>query len=142
MSHVSTKITELPRANGKYIPEGRAIISEVRIGCPTGELQSVAKPELNTATNDLVKSVSLSKPDIFLILSEKGRMATGERGNGEIGIYVFDEYRDASIIWHNDVGEQRIDLDQDDIKQHFGSLAGIFENPLNALKVVNPKIKL
>ncbi len=148
MSHftVSDNITELdeffPATMGDYNPHGRLIISEVRNAAPEPELPSM--PALNTTTNTLVNRISaIGKDTIFLDLSKAGLAAAGVGGQNNVAIYLNFEYRDATICWDDaDGNEQRVDLDKSDIKQHFGSLAGIFENPLNALKVVNPKIKL
>ncbi|KAB2680054.1 MULTISPECIES: hypothetical protein [Brucella/Ochrobactrum group] len=89
-----------------------------------------------------LKEITQSGDDIFLKLTKAGQLTTGVRGNGEIGIYMFEDTLDASIIWHDSSGEQRIDLTHDDVKRHFGSFAGIYENPLLALKVIKPEIEL
>ncbi|KAB2655183.1 hypothetical protein F9K94_21770 [Brucella tritici] len=123
----------------EYDMRGRVIITEVKSETEATPLQL---PELNTATNSHVSKVSRLGNDIFLKLTQPGQLATGVVANGEVGIYMFDDAMDASIIWHDSSGEQRIDLTHDDVKRHFGSYAGILENPLLALKVIKPEIEL
>lgn len=123
----------------EYDPNGRVFITEVQ---SEPEAERIELPALNTATNSLVSRVARSGNDVFLSFTQAGQVATGVGGNGEVGIYVFEDALDASIIWHDTTGEQRIDLTNDDVKRHFGSVAGIFENPLLALKIIKPEIEL
>lgn len=125
--------------NNEYDPNGRVIITEVK--SETGAVR-LELPALNTATNSLVSKVSSLGNDVFIKLTKAGQLATGVGGNGEVGIYLFEDAMDASIVWHDGSGEQRIDLTHDDVKRHFGSYAGIYENPLLALKVIKPEIEL
>lgn len=142
----STNVTELaeflPASKGEYDPNGRLIISEVRQTAPKPTIPSM--PALNATTSALVSRISaIGNDTIFLDLSEAGLAAAGVGGQNNVVIYLNFEYRDATICWDDaDGNEQHVDLDKTDIKKHFGSLAGIFSNPLNALKVANPKIKL
>lgn len=121
----------------EYDPNGKVVITETNAEANSERLEL---PVLNNETNELVHQVSRSGNDIFLTLTEVGQQETGVGEKGEVGIYIFDNEQDASIIWQDASGEQRIDLTHDDIKRHFGSLAGIFENPLIALKVIKPEI--
>jgi len=123
----------------EYDPNGRVIITEIQ---SEPEAERLELPALNAATNSLVSRVARSGNDIFLFLTQAGQLATGVGGNGEVGIYTFEDALDASIIWHDASGEQRIDLTNDEVKRHFGSYVGIYENPLLALKVIKPEIEL
>lgn len=123
----------------EYDTYGRVIITEVQ---SDPEPERLELPALNTATNSLVSRVVRSGNDVFLFLTQAGQLATGVGGNGEVGIYTFEDALDASIIWHDTSGEQRIDLTNDDVKRHFGSFASIFEDPLLALKIIKPEIEL
>jgi len=125
--------------NNEYDPNGRVVMTEVKSETEAVRLEL---PALNTATNSLVSKVSRLGNDIFLKLTQPGQLATGVGGNGEVGIYTFEDALDASVIWHDRSGEQRIDLTHDDVKRHFGSYAGIYENPHLALKVIKPEIEL
>jgi len=126
-------------SKNEYDMHGRVIITEVKSETEATPLQL---PALNTATNSLVSKVSRLGNDIFLKLTQPGQLATGVGGNGEVGIYTFEDALDASVIWHDSSSEQRIDLTHDDEKRHFGSFAGIYENPHLALKVIKPEIEL
>ncbi len=123
----------------EYDLHGRVIITEVQSE-PDAERPEL--PVLNTVLNSFVSKVTCSGDDVFLTLTKAGQLATGVGGNGEVGIYVYEDALDASIIWQALSGEQRIDLTHDDVKRHFGSYAGIYENPLLALKVIKPEIEL
>lgn len=125
--------------NNEYDPNGRVIISEVQ---SEPEAERLELPTLNTETNAYVSKVRRLGNDVFMTLTQAGQLATGVGGNGEVGIYTFEDAMDASIIWHDSSGEQRIDLTHDDVKRYFGSYAGIYENPLLALKVIKPEIEL
>lgn len=123
----------------EYDMHGRVIITEVQ---SEPDAERLELPSLNTALNSNVSKVICRGDDVFLTLTKVGQLATGVGGNGEVGIYMFEDAMDASIIWHDSSGEQRIDLTHDDVKRHFGSYAGIYENPLLALKVIKPEIEL
>lgn len=123
----------------EYDMHGRVIITEVQ---SEPDAERLELPSLNTALNSNVSKVICRGDDVFLTLTKVGQLATGVGGNGEVGIYMFEDAMDASIIWHDSSGEQRIYLTHDDVKRHFGSYAGIYENPLLALKVIKPEIEL
>lgn len=125
--------------NNEYDPNGRVVITEVKSETETKRLEL---PALNTATNEFFSKVSRLGDDIFLTITKTGQLELGIAENDEVGIYMFEDAMDASIIWHDTSGEQRIDLTHDDVKRHFGSYAGIYENPLLALKVIKPEIEL
>jgi len=125
--------------NNEYDPNGRVVITEVKSETETKRLEL---PALNTATNEFLSKVSRLGDDIFLTITKTGQLELGIAENDEVGIYMFEDAMDASIIWHDTSGEQRIDLTHDDVKRHFGSYAGIYENPLLALKVIKPEIEL
>lgn len=122
----------------EYDLNGRVVITEINAKANS---ECLELPALNTTTNALVSKITRSGNDIFISLTKSAQLSTGVRGNGSVGIYLFDDVMDASLIWHDGSGEQRIDLTHGDIKCHFGSFGGIFENPLLALKVIKPEIE-
>lgn len=128
----------------EYDMRGRVIITEVK---SETEAERLELPALNTAANEYVSKVTRLGNDVFLTMTKVGQQELGitendEVGTCEVGIYMFEDTLDASIVWHGNSEAQRIDLTHDDVKRHFGRFAGIYENPLLALKVIKPEIEL